>query len=84
MTKESEFRWNDECQATFDTLKENFSLAPLLRGPYWKFPFHISIDASDSSIGAILGQNEDPVTHVIYFVSKKLTLAELNYTVTEK
>ena len=84
LTKESEFHQNDECQAAFDKLKENFSSAPIVRGLDWNFTFHISIDASNSSREVVLGQKEDPVTHDIYFISKNLTLAELNYTVTKK
>eukprot|EP00253_Pinus_taeda_P011339 PITA_11339 len=60
LTKESEFHWNDECQVAFDKLKEKLYSAPVLRGPDWKLPFHISIDASDSTIGVVLGQKEDP------------------------
>ena len=47
-------------------------------------PFHISTDASDTTIGASLGQKENLMTYAIYFISKNLTPAELNYTVTEK
>jgi hypothetical protein len=56
----------------------------VLRGPNWKLPFHISSDASDISIGNVLGQEEDKKPYNIYFISKNLTPAELNYTVTEK
>ena len=45
---------------------------------------HISTDASDIAIGAALGQKEKLMTYAIYFISKNLTLVELNYTVTEK
>jgi len=47
-------------------------------------PFHISTDALDTAIGASLGQKENLMTYAIYFISKNLTPAELNYTVTEK
>ena len=36
------------------------------------------------AIGGVLGQKEGQESYAIYFVSKKLTPAELNYTVTEK
>ena len=75
LTKESEFHWNDECQAAFDKLKENISSTPVLSGPDWIFPFLISIDGSHSAIRVVLGQKEDLVTHAIYFVSKKFTPA---------
>jgi hypothetical protein len=56
----------------------------VLRGPNWKIPFHISTNASDISIGNVLGQEEDKKPYTIYFISKNLTVAEINYTVTEK
>ena len=56
----------------------------MLRGPNWNFPFQISSDASDTTIGAILGQEEDKKPYAIYYISKNLSPAELNYTVTKK
>lgn len=44
----------------------------------------MSSDALDSSIGAVLGQEEDKKPYAIYYISKNLTPAELNYTVTKK
>ena len=59
-------------------------MAPVLRGPNWSLPFHISTDASDTALGGVLGQKENQQNYVIYFTSKNLTPPELNYTVTEK
>ena len=84
LSKDENFKWDTNCQSTFQTLKENLSTAPILRGPNWTFPFHISTDASDTAIGASLGQKEHTMTYAIYFISKNLTPAELNYKVTEK
>ena len=78
------FNWDTDCQSAFQTLKEKLSTAPILRGPNWTLPFHISTDASATAIGASLGQKEHTMTYAIYFISKNLTPAELNYTVTEK
>jgi hypothetical protein len=68
----------------FVGLKKLISITPMLRGPNWKIPFHISTDASDISIGVVLGQEEDKKPYAIYFISKNLSLDELNYIVTEK
>jgi hypothetical protein len=57
---------------------------PILRGPNWNLPFHISVDAYDSSLGVVLGQKEGQQHYAIYFINKNLTPAKLNYTVTEK
>jgi hypothetical protein len=55
-----------------------------LRGPNWKLPFHIYTDASDKSLGVVLGQKETLAMHAIYYINKNLAKDEQNYTVTEK
>eukprot|EP00253_Pinus_taeda_P008796 PITA_08796 len=83
LTKDCEFKWDPDCQSSFETLNTRISEAPILRRPNWKLPFHISTDASDTTLGAVLGQ-KDLVPYAIYTTSKNLTPTELNYTVTEK
>jgi hypothetical protein len=56
LTKASELFWNIPCQIVFQTLKENLYVPLVSRGLNWSLPFHISIDASDTTLGAILGQ----------------------------
>ena len=41
-------------------------------------------DASDYAVGAILGQRKDKVLHAIYYASKTLDEAQVNYATTEK
>ena len=41
-------------------------------------------NASYYEVGAVLGQLEDKVSHLIYYASKTLSGAQLNYTTTEK
>jgi len=53
--KDVEIIWPNQCQASFESLKENFSQALVLRGPYWSLTFDISIDASYTTIGEVLG-----------------------------
>jgi hypothetical protein len=84
LMKNAEFKWTNQCEEAFRTLKHKVSTAPILRGPDWTLPFHISSDASDTAIGAVLGQEEDHLPYAIYFISKNMSPAELNYTVTEK
>eukprot|EP00253_Pinus_taeda_P011052 PITA_11052 len=83
LTKDFEFKWDPDCQSAFEALKTRISKAPILRGPNWKLPFHISTDASDTALGVVLGQ-KDLVPYAIYYTNKNLTPTELNYTVTEK
>eukprot|EP00253_Pinus_taeda_P017107 PITA_17107 len=83
LIKDCEFKWDPDCQSAFEALKTRKSEAPILRGPNWKLPFHISTDALDTAFGAMLGQ-KDLVPYAIYYTSKNLTPTELNYTVIEK
>ncbi|XP_026420229.1 uncharacterized protein LOC113316225 [Papaver somniferum] len=41
-------------------------------------------DASDYAVGAVLGQRVDKLPYVIYYASKTLNNAQLNYSTTEK
>ena len=56
LTKDVEFQWTKSCQSAFEVLKAKLSVAPILRGLDWSLPFHISTDASDMTIGGVLGQ----------------------------
>ena len=84
LTKDVNFYWDSFCQNDFKTLKEKLSIAPILRGPNWSLPFHISTDALDTNLGDVLGQKDNSISYAIYFISKNLTVAKYNYTVTEK
>ena len=84
LAKDVELKWTDDCQGALDELKDKLVFAPILRGPNWALPFHIHTDASNRAIGAALGQVEEELPFSIYFVSKNLSKAEMNYTVTEK
>jgi hypothetical protein len=84
LTKDSDFVWTEDCDAAFTRIKELVCSAPILRGPDWALPFHIHTDASQTAVGAVLGQQEDKIPYTVYYVSKNLAPAELNYTVTEK
>jgi hypothetical protein len=59
LIKDVDFVWTEQCQTSFETLKAKMYVAPVLRGPNWTLPFHISTDASDTAIGGVLGQKED-------------------------
>jgi hypothetical protein len=84
LKKDVEFFWNEQCQIFFEILKTKLSSAPVLRGPNWSLPFHICTDASNTSLGDVLGQREGQIPYAIYFFSKNLSPAEVNYIVMEK
>ena len=58
--------------------------APIIRPPNWELPFEVMCDASDYAVGAVLGQRVDKVPHAIYYASRTLNDAQLNYSTTEK
>jgi hypothetical protein len=41
-------------------------------------------DASDYAVGAVLGQRKEGRVHAVYYASKTLNEAQLNYATTEK
>ena len=65
-------------------LKKRLYTTPIFKGPNWAFPFHISFYASNTTIGAVLGHQEGHNLYAIYYASKNLAPAKLNYMVTKK
>ncbi|OMO62746.1 reverse transcriptase [Corchorus capsularis] len=57
---------------------------PIMVAPDWSLPFEVMCDASDYAVGAVLGQKQDKRLHVIYYASKVLDNAQINYATTEK
>jgi len=73
-----------DCLQAFKTLKEKLTTVPNIIAPNWCLPFEIMCDASDFSIGAIMGQRRGKYFQVIYYASQTLNDAQQNYTTTEK
>jgi len=55
LTKGTEFLWTKYCQKSFETIKEKLTTTPILRGLNWNISFHIQANASNESIGVVLG-----------------------------
>ncbi|CAJ1961137.1 unnamed protein product [Cylindrotheca closterium] len=72
--------WTPECQKAFDHIKAVLSKDAFLAYPAHNQPFHVYCDASDYQLGAAIFQNGKPVA----YYSRKLSKAQLNYTVGEK
>ncbi|CAN6586168.1 unnamed protein product [Malus baccata var. baccata] len=85
LQKDVTFDFNEECEKAFKHLKEMLTSAPIIRRPPdWSIPFELMCDASDYALGAVLGQRKDKQPHVIYYASRTLNDAQLNYSTTEK
>ncbi|CAN6454853.1 unnamed protein product [Victoria cruziana] len=53
LAKDSTFVFSEECQRSFERLKEALVSVPILRVPDWSLEFEIMCDASDYAVGAI-------------------------------
>ena len=84
LMKDAEFIFDEKCLEAFQTLKKALISAPIMQTPDWNEPFEIMCDASDYAIGAVLGQRKDKRLHVIYYASRTLDEAQMNYATTEK
>ena len=68
----------------FSVLKNKLVSAPIIVPPDWDVPFELMCGASDYAIGAVLGQKRERIFQVIYYASRTLNDAHLNYATTEK
>ncbi|XP_063942447.1 uncharacterized protein LOC135150236 [Daucus carota subsp. sativus] len=84
LAKDVKFEFTKECVHSFENLKRELTSAPIMKSPDWSQPFELMCDASDYAIGAVLVQRIDKRPHVIYYASKTLNDAQLNYSTTEK
>ena len=76
--------WTQECQQSFDSLKNKLASAPVLNYPSLREPFVLETDASIRGLGAILSQTDSKgQTHPVAYASRSLTRAERNYSITE-
>jgi hypothetical protein len=84
LQKDVSFNFDEKCLAAFRTLKSALVSAPIIQPLDWSQPFEIMCDASDYVVGAVLGQRKEGPVHAVYYASKTLSGAQLNYATTEK
>ena len=54
--------WNDALEIYFKELKRMVYYETLLSYPYWKLPFKVPTDAYDKQLGAVIIQNNKPIS----------------------
>ncbi|KAL0283119.1 UNVERIFIED_CONTAM: Retrovirus-related Pol polyprotein from transposon opus [Sesamum radiatum] len=64
--------------------EEKLTTAPIVSAPAWDLPFEIMCDASNDTLGAVLGQRVEKRFHTIYYASRTMNDAQRNYATTEK
>ena len=84
LEKDAPFVFDENCLSAFKTLKKALISAPIIVAPDWNFSFEMMCDASDYAVGAVLGQRKDKIFHAIYYASRTLNEAQINYATTEK
>jgi flagellin-specific chaperone FliS len=80
LLKSKFYEWNQDCNEAFEKVKSILTSEPLLKLPDFNLPFVISCDASGYGIGAVLEQENHPIS----YYSRKLHAHELNYSNYEK
>nr|GFB33237.1 reverse transcriptase domain-containing protein [Tanacetum cinerariifolium] len=84
LEKNSPFIFSNDCIQAFRTLKEKLTEAPILIAPNWDQPFELMCDASEFTVGVVLGQRVEKHFRSIHYASKTMTQAETTYTTTKK
>jgi hypothetical protein len=57
------FHWTEEAEKSFNLLKKKITEKPILVLPYFSKTFQVRCDASGFAIGAILSQDDRPITY---------------------
>ncbi|XP_072084316.1 uncharacterized protein [Arachis hypogaea] len=82
--KKNNFEWNDDCEKAFSKLKTTLSQPPILQKSLQGEDLFLYLSVTDWSISPTLVTERNKVQHPVYFVSKTLQHAELNYPRIEK
>ena len=84
LAQETPFVFYEQFLQAFSILKDKLVSSPIVVAPDWNLPFELMCDASDYAIGVVLGQKKERIFQVIYYASRTLNDAQLNYATTEK
>jgi hypothetical protein len=84
LSKDTKFLWTDECQKSFDTIKQYLISSPILAIYNPNEECILFTDASKIGLGAVLKQKQsNGKLHPIAYFSKKLLPYQTNYSVSE-
>lgn len=82
--KNQKFKWSEECQRSFETIKQKLLSPPCLAFPDYTQQFILTTDASKIGISAILSQEHNGYERPIGFSSRLLTTTEQKLCTTER
>jgi len=78
------FKWTEDCNCAFRSLKHCLTTAPVLSLPTDEGRYVLDTDASNVGLGAILSQTQEGEEKVIAYASRTLSRTERNYDTTKK
>ena len=84
LEKDTKFDFDEACKITSEEIRARLVIALVIATPDWNKSFEIMCDASDFSMGAVLGQRVEKTFKAIYYASKTFNEAQENYSTTEK
>ncbi|XP_070040369.1 uncharacterized protein [Nicotiana tomentosiformis] len=84
LEKDAKFPFNKDCMKAFELLKYKLTTTPIITALNWSLPFELMYEASDVAVGAVLGQRINKIFHPVYYASKTMNKAQVNYTVIDK
>lgn len=85
LEKSQEWIWSDAAQKAYESLKEAFTTAPILKISEDNKPFRLETDSSNFATGAVLEQlSDDGIYHPVAYYSKSLNEHERNYEIYDK
>jgi len=84
LPKGTKCSWESEQQSAFESLQSSLTSTLVLAFPLPEHTFILDIDASNTSIGAVLSQVQDGTERVVSFASRRFTPAQEKYCVTRK
>ncbi|KAA0048340.1 uncharacterized protein E6C27_scaffold264G00550 [Cucumis melo var. makuwa] len=83
--KKFEEKWNEDCEESFNKIKQYLQSPPVLIPPAPRQPLILYLTVLESSMGGVLGQHDlSRKEHVIYYLSKNFTDYESRYSMLER
>ncbi|KAI5406024.1 hypothetical protein KIW84_052688 [Lathyrus oleraceus] len=86
LRKDQSCDWAEDCQKSFDNIKEYLFEPPILSPPVEGRPLIMYLTVLDESMGCFLGQEDETGNKefAIYYLRKKFTDSETRYSMLEK
>ena len=75
-----DFRWDEQCEAVFQSPKAYLASPPLLSEHLTDKTLFLYLTVSNIAVSAILVRKDEGVQKLVYYVSKSLINAQMRYT----